>query len=141
MLFRAQFARRVLRPVSSQPERANLPLRLWRTCCIRRIHRYLGCSPYGFHRMGGGMARKIAGGFGKQVAFALALACLLMPACRAKAPAVPPAAPPMSPPCDVPATDIAAPATLPNVTAALDTGEKESLVAIGSSLTLGYGKL
>ena len=65
------------------------------------------------------MARKIAGGFGKQAAFALALACLLMPvmpASRAEDAAAPPVAPPMSPPCDVPAMDIAAPATLPNVT-------------------------
>src|ERR1700731_3785072 len=116
---RAQFAQRLLRPVSSQPLRANLPLRPWRRCCIRRIHRYLGCSPYGFHRMGGGMARKIAVGFGNQVAFALALASLLMPACRAEDPPAPPAAPPMSPPWDVPATDTSAPATLPNVTAAL----------------------
>ena len=52
------------------------------------------------------MARKIAGGFGKQAAVALALACLLMPAPRAEDLGAPPAAPPMSPPCDVPATDI-----------------------------------
>jgi hypothetical protein len=52
------------------------------------------------------MARKIAGGFGQQAAFALALACLLMPI----VPVIPaphaedlgaPVAPPMSPPCDV----------------------------------------
>jgi hypothetical protein len=52
------------------------------------------------------MARKIAGGFGQQAAFALALACLLMPVM----PVMPaphaedvsaPVAPPMSPPCDV----------------------------------------
>ena len=92
--------------------------------------------------MGGGMARKIAGGFGQQAAFALALVCLfmpVMPAPRAEDAAAPPAAPPMSPPCDVPATDIAAPATLPNVTAALQKGEKVRILAIGSSSTLGYG--
>ena len=73
------------------------------------------------------MARKIAGGLGKQAAFVLALVCLfmpVMPAPRAEDAAAPPAAPPMSPPCVVPATDIAAPATLPNVTAALQKGEK-----------------
>jgi acyl-CoA thioesterase I len=59
------------------------------------------------------MARKIAGGFGKQAAFVLALACLLMPACHAEDLGAPPTAPPMSPPCDVPATDIAAPKALP----------------------------
>jgi acyl-CoA thioesterase I len=88
------------------------------------------------------MARKIAGGLGKQAAIALALACLLMPvmrASRAEDLGAPPAAPPMSPPCDVPATDIAAPATLPNVTAALQKGEKVRILAIGSSSTLGYG--
>src|ERR1700730_11771458 len=66
MSSRAQFAQRVLRPCSSQPLRANLPLYLWRTCCIRRIHRYLGRSRPGFHRMDSGMARTIAGGLGQQ---------------------------------------------------------------------------
>ncbi len=88
------------------------------------------------------MARKIAGGFGQQAAFALTLACLFilmpgMPAPRAED--GPPAAPPMSPPCDVPAMDIAAPAPLSNVTAALQKGEKVQILAIGSSSTLGYG--
>jgi lysophospholipase L1-like esterase len=45
----------------------------------------------------------------------------------------------MSPPCDVPAMDIAAPATLPNVTQTLQKGEKVRILAIGSSSTLGYG--
>jgi acyl-CoA thioesterase-1 len=88
------------------------------------------------------MARKIAGGLGQHAAFALALACLfmpVMPAPRAEDLGAPPVAPPMSPPCDVPATDIAAPATLPNVTAALQKGEKVRILAIGSSSTLGYG--
>lgn len=85
------------------------------------------------------MARKIAGGFGKQAALALALACLLMPASRAEDLGAPPVAPPMSPPCDVPAADIAAPATLPIVTQALQNGEKVRILAIGSSSTLGYG--
>jgi acyl-CoA thioesterase I len=88
------------------------------------------------------MARKIAGGFGKQAAFALALACLfmpVMPAPRAEDGAAPSVAPPMSPPCDVPTTDIAAPATLPNVTLALQKGENVRILAIGASSTLGYG--
>jgi acyl-CoA thioesterase-1 len=85
------------------------------------------------------MARKIACGFGKQAAIALALCWLLLPASRAEDLGAPPAAPPMSPPCDVPAMDIAAPATLPNVTAALQRGEKVRILAIGSSSTLGYG--
>jgi hypothetical protein len=46
------------------------------------------------------MARKIAGGFGQQAAFARALACLLMPAPHAEDLGAP-VAPPMSPPCDV----------------------------------------
>jgi acyl-CoA thioesterase-1 len=56
---------------------------------------------------------------------------------RAEDASVPP--PPMSPPCDVPATDIAAPAALPNVTQALQKGEKVRILAIGSSSTLGSG--
>jgi acyl-CoA thioesterase I len=91
------------------------------------------------------MARKIVGGLGQHAAFALALACLFMPVIMPVLPAPraedlgAPVAPPMSPPCDVPATDIAAPATLPNVTAALQRGEKVRILAIGSSSTLGYG--
>ena len=88
------------------------------------------------------MARKFAGGLGQQAAIALALACplmLVMPAPRAEDLGAPPIVPPMSPPCDVPAMDIAAPATLPNVTAALQKGEKVQILAIGSSSTLGYG--
>jgi acyl-CoA thioesterase I len=88
------------------------------------------------------MARKFAGGLGQQAAIALALAyplMLVMPAPRAENLGAPPIVPPMSPPCDVPAMDIAAPATLPNVTAALQKGEKVQILAIGSSSTLGYG--
>jgi acyl-CoA thioesterase-1 len=88
------------------------------------------------------MARKFAGGLGQQAAIALALAyplMLVMPAPRAEDLGAPPIVPPMSPPCDVPAMDIAAPATLPNVTAALQKGEKVQILAIGSSSTLGYG--
>jgi lysophospholipase L1-like esterase len=86
------------------------------------------------------MARKVSGGFGKQAIAAAALCWLLMAAPpHAEEASVPPAAPPLSPPCDVPGTDIAAPATLPNVTQALQKGEKIRILAIGSSSTLGLG--
>ncbi|HUB63287.1 MAG TPA: SGNH/GDSL hydrolase family protein [Methylocella sp.] len=85
------------------------------------------------------MARKIAGGIGKQAALAAALSLLLTASPRAQDASVPPVAPPMSPPCDVPAADIATPATLPNVTQALQKGEKVQILAIGSSSTLGSG--
>ena len=58
---------------------------------------------------------------------------------RAEDVSQPPAPPPLSPPCDVPATDIAAPATLPNATQALQKGEKIRILAIGSSSTFGSG--
>ncbi len=60
-------------------------------------------------------------------------------AARAEDVGVAPDAPPLSPPCDVPATDIAAPATLPNVTEALKKGDRVQILAIGSSSTLGSG--
>jgi acyl-CoA thioesterase I len=110
------------------------------------------------------MARSFAGGIGRKAAFAAALGWLLTGAApRAEdakvlpaAPRVedakvfptaphvedanvPPAPPPMSPPCDVPGTDIAAPATLPNITQALQKGEKVQILAIGSSSTSGWG--
>lgn len=85
------------------------------------------------------MARQIASGVGKRTAFALTLACfLLAPTFGAEDNGTPPA-PPMSPPCDVPAADIAAPATLPNVAQTLQKGEKVRILAIGSSSTLGAG--
>jgi len=56
------------------------------------------------------MARKIAGGFGKQAAFA---AAHLKPAPRAEDMGVHPAAPPMTTPCGVPAMDIAVPEAPP----------------------------
>jgi acyl-CoA thioesterase I len=89
--------------------------------------------------MGSGMAGKIASGFGKKAGFAAALCVLLMASPHAEDAGVPPVAPPMSPPCDVPAADIANPATLPNVTQALQKGEKVRILAIGSSSTLGWG--
>jgi acyl-CoA thioesterase-1 len=85
------------------------------------------------------MARKNAGGFGKKAAFAIAFCLLLAPAARAQDTGLTLSAPPLSPPCDVPAFDIAAPASLPNVTAALQQGERVRILAIGSSSTLGSG--
>ncbi|WGJ14196.1 GDSL-type esterase/lipase family protein [Methylocapsa sp. D3K7] len=85
------------------------------------------------------MAGKIAGGIGKQAIFAAALGWLLIASPRAEEFNAPPVAPPMSPPCDVPAIDIAAPSTLPNVTLAMQKGEKVRILAIGSSSTLGSG--
>src|ERR1019366_7100094 len=70
---RPQFADRLLCPVSSQSDWANTPLYFRRTCCFGCVDRYLRYSSYGFHRMGSGMARKNAGGIGKQAAFAAAL--------------------------------------------------------------------
>ena len=67
------------------------------------------------------MARKIAGGFAKQAAFVLALACLFMPVMPAPRP------------------EDAAAATLSYVPLALQKGEKVRILAIGSSSTLGYG--
>jgi lysophospholipase L1-like esterase len=89
--------------------------------------------------MDGGMAGKIAGGIGKQAIFAAALGCLLIVSPCAEEFNTAPVAPPMSPPCDVPAIDIAAPSTLPNVTLAMQKGEKVRILAIGSSSTLGSG--
>ncbi|MEJ0095346.1 MAG: SGNH/GDSL hydrolase family protein [Methylocella sp.] len=48
-------------------------------------------------------------------------------------------APPLSPSCDVPAIDIAAPATLPNVAAVLQKRQVVRILAIGSSSTEGIG--
>jgi lysophospholipase L1-like esterase len=48
-------------------------------------------------------------------------------------------APPLSPQCDVPASDIAAPAPLPNVTATLESRKTIRVLAIGSSSTYGVG--
>lgn len=48
-------------------------------------------------------------------------------------------APPMSAQCQAPASDIAAPAPLPNFTAALAAGKKARILAVGSSSTFGVG--
>lgn len=84
------------------------------------------------------MARQIAGGFGKKAAFGLIFAFLATQA-AAQDSGVAPDVPPMSPPCEVPAADIAAPAALPNVTAALQQGDRARILAIGSSSTFGSG--
>lgn len=57
----------------------------------------------------------------------------------AEAAASPAAPPPLSPACDVPASDIAAPASLPNVAAALQKRKIVRILAIGSSSTSGVG--
>jgi acyl-CoA thioesterase I len=85
------------------------------------------------------MARKIAGGLGKQAAVAVAFCLLLILSATAQDRSMPLNAPPLSPPCDVPAADIATPASLPNATSALQTGERMRILAIGSSSTLGLG--
>jgi acyl-CoA thioesterase-1 len=46
---------------------------------------------------------------------------------------------PLSPPCAAPERDIAAPAALPNVTAALEKRRTLKILAIGSSSTVGIG--
>lgn len=48
-------------------------------------------------------------------------------------------APPMSAQCQAPASDIAAPAPLPNFTAVLASGKKARILAVGSSSTYGIG--
>jgi acyl-CoA thioesterase I len=85
------------------------------------------------------MARQNANG--KQIALTIAICWWLSMACPQAEEGGAPSAPPMSPPCDVPGSDIAAPASLPNVVAALQNGgqEKVRILAIGSSSTLGNG--
>jgi acyl-CoA thioesterase I len=85
------------------------------------------------------MARPNAYRIGKKAGAALAAGWLSIVCPMAQEAEVPSAAPPLSPPCDVPGADIAAPATLPNLAAALQKGEKVRILAIGSSSTLGYG--
>jgi acyl-CoA thioesterase I len=83
------------------------------------------------------VARQDAHGIGKKAAFALAVFWLSIACAGAQEAENPSAAPPMSPPCEVPGSDIAAPASLPNLAAALQKMEKVRILAIGSSSTLG----
>lgn len=85
------------------------------------------------------MARQNAYRIGKKAGAALAAGWLSIVCPMAQEAEAPSAAPPLSPPCDVPGADIAAPATLPNLAAALQKGEKVRILAIGSSSTSGYG--
>lgn len=88
------------------------------------------------------MARQVAGRFGIGAALGAALAVglgLAAPTLRAEEIAAPATPPPLSPSCDVPALDIAAPASLPNVTAALQKRRTVRILAIGSSSTSGIG--
>jgi acyl-CoA thioesterase-1 len=90
--------------------------------------------------MGIGMARKNAGGLAQGAALALIFVCGAVLTVHAEDSVTPPiAAPPLSPSCDVPAGDIAAPATLPNVAATLQNRQIVRILAIGSSSTEGIG--
>jgi acyl-CoA thioesterase I len=85
------------------------------------------------------MAGQIADGFGKKAGLAVAFCLLLTPAAAAQDAGVLLSVPPLSPPCEVPASDIAAPASLPNAALALQQGDRVRILAIGSSSTLGSG--
>lgn len=89
------------------------------------------------------MGRRVAGPFAagivKKAALAAAVCWVLTGSLHAQDARLQPNAPPLSPPCDVPASDIAAPAVLPNVAAALQNNERVRILAIGSSSTLGSG--
>ncbi|WP_245257479.1 SGNH/GDSL hydrolase family protein [Methylocapsa acidiphila] len=86
------------------------------------------------------MARKIAGGSRTGTALALwgALA-LISAAGGAEGQQGQGAVPPLSAACDVPTADIAAPASLPNLAAALRERKTARILAIGSSSTAGVG--
>ncbi len=84
------------------------------------------------------MARQVGLGRGARAALGVGLGLLLIsPTCAEDAPAQ--TAPPLSAACDVPAIDIAAPATLPNLAAALQQRKTVRILAIGSSSTSGVG--
>jgi acyl-CoA thioesterase I len=76
------------------------------------------------------MARKIAGGL---AVASLSLGFLSAPGLRAED------APPLSAQCQAPASDIAAPAPLPNLAASIADRKKIRILAIGSSSTYGIG--
>jgi lysophospholipase L1-like esterase len=78
-------------------------------------------------------------GFIRKGALAVGLAlCAAFPACAEEAPSAD-IAPPLSASCDVPAIDIAVPAALPNLGAALQKRKTVTILAIGSSSTYGTG--
>jgi lysophospholipase L1-like esterase len=83
------------------------------------------------------MARKAARGLSRRAAIAFAAA--LAASAGAEETGAPVVAPPLSASCDVPAGDIAAPASLPNVAAALQKSQTVRILAIGSSSTAGVG--
>jgi acyl-CoA thioesterase-1 len=85
------------------------------------------------------MARKITGKLDARIYLTIALGFFMISAPRAEEAAAPATPPPLSPACEVPAVDIAAPASLPNVTAALQTRKTVRILAIGSSSTSGVG--
>jgi lysophospholipase L1-like esterase len=87
--------------------------------------------------MGFGMARQAAG---KIVESALVLALGLATPLAVAQDSLPPVAPPpLSPACEAPAGDIAAPASLPHLAAALRQRKSARVLAIGSSSTSGVG--
>lgn len=80
-------------------------------------------------------ARKTRGEGARQAVWGFALAMSLALPAAAQEPAMPP----LSPSCRAPAADIAEPAPLPHMTAALKQGRTIRVLAIGSSSTVGVG--
>lgn len=87
------------------------------------------------------MARKVAGLFVSRLSIAGLGLCLGAPLCWAQGAAAPKSEEPpsLSAQCQAPASDIAAPAPLPNFAAALAAKKKARILAIGSSSTFGVG--
>jgi acyl-CoA thioesterase-1 len=86
-----------------------------------------------------GMARKIMTKVGADICVAVTLGFFAISASLAQDEGVPETAPSLSPACEVPASNIAAPASLPNTAAALQARKVLRILAIGSSSTLGVG--
>ncbi|WOJ88210.1 GDSL-type esterase/lipase family protein [Methylocapsa polymorpha] len=85
------------------------------------------------------MAQQVAGGPSIRAALAFGLILFVISASRAEEAPGRVAAPPLSAACDVPAIDIAAPASLPNVAMSLQKRGTVRILAIGSSSTSGVG--
>ncbi len=83
------------------------------------------------------MAGKISEKFGGAASIVIAFGLMTSGAPLAQQAA--PSAPPLSPACEAPATDIAAPASLPHFAAALKEHKVLRILAIGSSSTAGVG--
>jgi len=89
--------------------------------------------------MGMRMARAVAQGLTERVAVLLGCGLVLISAVAAGSIAPPITRLPLSPPCAAPDRDIAAPAALPHVAAALEKAKTLEILAIGSSSTAGAG--